>query len=149
MLTIVSKLATFSSAALAHELRTAVTRVSRRLRGVNPAATVTLTQLAAMASIKTAEELTLGELAARERVQPPSMTRVVAALVEAGLVERKTDPNDGRQVLVRLTESGKSHLETEANAREAWLATELGKLSKDERETLREASEILLRLVED
>ncbi len=143
-----TRLASISSAALAHELRIATTRTTRRLRSVTTRK-ITLTQLSALASIQAAGELTLGELASRERVQPPSMTRVIARLCEEGLVERKTHPSDGRQVLVRLTDHGTTMLGAEAKAREAWLARKLSNLPKEERETLRNASSILVRLIDE
>lgn len=127
-------------------LRVATTRTMRQLRAVG-ARRITLTQLSAMASIKAAGELTLGELAARERVQPPSMTRVITTLHDHGLVTRKTDPNDGRQVLVSLTSKGNEILEEEARTREAWLADQIKGLSDDEKRTLVAASEILMRLI--
>lgn len=127
-------------------LRVATTRTMRQLRAVG-ARRITLTQLSAMASIKAAGELTLGELAARERVQPPSMTRVITTLYDHGLVTRKTDPSDGRQVLVSLTEKGAEILDEEARTREAWLADQIKDLSDDERRTLAQASEILMRLI--
>jgi DNA-binding MarR family transcriptional regulator len=118
----------------------------RQLRAVG-AHRITLTQLSAMASIHRAGELTLGELASRERVQPPSMTRVITTLHDNGLVARKPDPSDGRQVLVSLTEDGVRILEEEAATREAWLADQIKTLSDDERDTLIRASEILMRLI--
>lgn len=135
-------------AAIAHELRAATTRTTRQLRAVG-ARRITLTQLSAMASIMTAGELTLGELALRERVQPPSMTRVIATLTEHGLVTRKSHPDDGRQVLVSLTDTGREVLAEEARTREAWLAARLHTLDVDELEILRQASAILSRLVEE
>lgn len=149
MLTTVPKLATVSTAALAHDLRIAVTRITRRLRHVAAGRSVTLTQLSALSSIGAAGQQTLGELAARERVQPPSMTRVVAGLVDSGLVQRSADPRDGRQVLVDLTPAGRALLEEEIGAREAWLSTRLNELSPDEREILREAGKIFVRLADD
>lgn len=127
-------------------LRVATTRTMRQLRAVG-AHRITLTQLSAMASIHRAGELTLGELASRERVQPPSMTRVITTLHDHGLVVRRPDPTDGRQVLVSLTPSGVQILEEEAETREAWLADQIKTLSDDERDTLIRASEILMRLI--
>lgn len=127
-------------------LRVATTRTMRQLRAVG-ARRITLTQLSAMASIHAAGELTLGELAARERVQPPSMTRVITTLHDHGLVTRKADPSDGRQVLVSLTDSGRQILTEEAETREAWLADKIDTLTEDEQRTLIRASEILLRLI--
>ncbi len=131
---------------LAAILRVATTRTMRQLRAVG-AHRITLTQLSAMASINLAGELTLGELAARERVQPPSMTRVITTLYDHGLVSRKSDPSDGRQVLVSLTEDGRKILQEEAQTREAWLAEKIGTLSEEEKQTLMRASDILLRLI--
>lgn len=131
---------------VASVLRLATTRTTRQLRAVG-ARRITLTQLSAMASIKAAGELTLGELAQRERVQPPSMTRVITTLLDHGLVTRKTDPKDGRQVLVRLTPKGLEILDEEARTREAWLSDQIKELTDDEKRTLAEASEILLRLI--
>ena len=75
---------------VAHNLRIAVNRTTRQLRAAG-ARKITLTQMSAMATIKEAGQLTLGELATRERVQPPSMTRVIATLTDNGLVERISD----------------------------------------------------------
>ncbi|WP_199849720.1 MarR family winged helix-turn-helix transcriptional regulator [Blastococcus sp. Marseille-P5729] len=127
-------------------LRVATTRTMRRLRAVG-ARRITLTQLSAMASIQAAGELTLGELAAREHVQPPSMTRVITTLHDYGLVTRKSDPNDGRQVLVSLTDKGHEILAEEARTREAWLADQIKDLSEEDKQTLVEASLILMRLI--
>lgn len=118
----------------------------RQLRAVG-ARKITLTQLSAMASISTAGELTLGELAARERVQPPSMTRVITTLHDHGLVVRKADPSDGRQVLVSLTPKGEQILQDEALTREVWLADQIEHLTEEEKQTLVRASEILMRLI--
>ena len=135
-------------AVIARELRSATTRTTRQLRAVG-ARKITLTQLSAMASIASAGELTLGELATRERVQPPSMTRVIATLTEHGLVERKSHPADGRQVLVSLTPEGHEVLAEEARTREAWPAARLVKLEPEELDILREACVILRRVVDE
>lgn len=144
----VGKMASSQTAALAHDLRIATTRTVRRLRSITERS-LTLTQLSAASSIRAAGECTLGELAHRERVKPPSMTRVVATLTNEGYVARKAHPTDGRQVLVSLTDAGEAILDREAQAREAWLARQLAELTKDERETLRSASAILVRLIDE
>ena len=134
--------------ALASALRLSVVRLNRRLRGQRADTSVTLTQLAALSTLKRRGALTPGELAAHEKVQPPSMTRVLAALEERGLVERRPHPTDGRQALVELTTAGHDLLRSEVRMREAWLARKLGELSEQERATLRSASELIDRLVE-
>ena len=93
--------------ALASALRLSVVRLNRRLRGQRADTSVTLTQLAALSTLKRHGALTPGELAAHEKVQPPSMTRVLAALDERGLVLRRPHPTDGRQALVELTAAGR------------------------------------------
>lgn len=69
--------------------------------------------------------MTPGALAARERVQPPSMTRVIASLAELGLVERSAHPTDGRQVVVSLSEAGADIVQADRSAREEWLREHL------------------------
>lgn len=93
--------------------------------------------------------MTPGALAARERVQPPSMTRVIASLHELGLVERTPHPTDGRQIIVTLSDAGKELLDDEAQAREAWLTERLEKLDPDSLVTLRSAVDILSSLVSE
>lgn len=132
---------------LASRLRLAVVRLNRRLRAQREAeAVVTLTQLSAMASLHRHGAMSPGELAARERVQPPSMTRVIAALVERGFVDRSPHPTDGRQTVVALTGTGRDYVDAEVTARERWLDARLGELSADERDVLYRAAEIIDRI---
>ena len=137
---------TLDTAALAHDLRLAVMRFSRRLRNQRVDTTVTLTHLAALSTLKRNGPMSPGELAAHERVQPPSMTRVVVALEAQGLVTRTPHPTDGRQVVVHLTERGRELVLAERRRRDAWLACRLRELTPDERAVLREAAPILERL---
>src|ERR1700712_1865628 len=87
-----------------------------------------------------------GELATHERVQPPSMTRVVVALEGMGLVTRTPHPTDGRQVIIGLTDSAEELLSAEARARGAGLSARLEHLSADDRAVLREAAVIMDKL---
>jgi DNA-binding MarR family transcriptional regulator len=137
---------TLDTAALAHDLRLAVMRFSRRLRNQRVDTSVTLTHLAALSTLKRHGSMSPGELAAHERVQPPSMTRVVVALEGAGLVTRTPHPTDGRQVVISLTPAAEKLLADEARAREAWLSGQLQQLSPEERTVLREASVIMDKL---
>ncbi|WP_324275943.1 MarR family transcriptional regulator [Blastococcus brunescens] len=137
---------TLDTAALAHDLRLAVMRFSRRLRNQRVDHSVTLTHLAALSTLKRNGPMSPGELAAQERVQPPSMTRVVVALEGMGLVTRTPHPTDGRQVIIDLTQTAEDLLTEEARAREAWLSGQLQSLTPEERTVLREAAEIMEKL---
>jgi DNA-binding MarR family transcriptional regulator len=134
------------TAALAHDLRLAVMRLSRRLRNQRVDTSVTLTHLAALSTLKRHGAMSPGELANHERVQPPSMTRVVVALEGMGLVTRTPHPTDGRQVVIELTPAAEQLLDAEARAREAWLTGHLQDLTPEERTVLREAATIIDKL---
>src|SRR3954466_10652415 len=136
MLRIVSR-TTLDTAALAHDLRLAVMRFSRRLRNQRVNTSVTLTHLSALSTLQRHGPMSPGELAGHERVQPPSMTRVVVALEGLGLVSRSPHPTDGRQVVIELTPAAEELLGAEARAREAWLTGQLQDLSQEERTVLR------------
>jgi len=132
--------------ALAHDLRLAVMRLSRRLRNQRVNTAVTLTHLAALSTLKRHGPMSPGELAGHERVQPPSMTRVVVALEGMGLVTRTPHPTDGRQVVIELTAAAEQLLDAEARAREAWLTGHLEELTAEEQTVLREAAVIIDKL---
>jgi DNA-binding MarR family transcriptional regulator len=133
---------------LASALRLAVVRLNRRMRAQRVNSAVTVSQLAAMSTLDFHGPLTPGELAAHEKVQPPSMTRVLAGLEEIGLVGRKPHPTDGRQVIVALTDSGKQLCRDEVRMREAWLSRRVAELTPEEREVLRRAVEVINAMVE-
>jgi DNA-binding MarR family transcriptional regulator len=137
---------TLDTAALAHDLRLAVMRFSRRLRNQRVDTSVTLTHLAALSTLQRNGAMSPGELAAHERVQPPSMTRVVVALEGMGLVTRTPHPTDRRQVIIGLTQAAEDLLSAEARAREAWLSSRLQELTAEERAVLRESAEIMEKL---
>jgi DNA-binding MarR family transcriptional regulator len=139
-----------SHAALASELRISISRLARRLRAERisrgVATELSDTQLAALAALERHGAMTPGELAEHEKVQPPSMTRVIAALEERGLVTRAPHPTDGRQVMLTVTEQGRDLVQASRRLRDAWLAQRLRELSQEERATLRAAAPILQRL---
>ena len=130
-------------AQLAPQLRDAITRLNRRVRQARPVGDLTVTQLSALTSLQLAGALTPRELADVERVQPPTMTKIVAKLEERGLVQRTPHPTDGRQVILAATEGGRAVLDQFERARNEWLANRLAALTEDERDTLRRAAEIL------
>jgi DNA-binding MarR family transcriptional regulator len=103
-------------------------------------------QHSVLAALSKLGPLTPGHLADREHVQPPSMTRTVAALVAAGLVARGVHPTDRRQVLVTITSAGEQEVRETRRRRDAWLAQRLAGLTLTERATLAEATEILQRI---
>ncbi|MEV0394499.1 MarR family winged helix-turn-helix transcriptional regulator [Polymorphospora rubra] len=133
-------------AQLATLLRDAITRLNRRVRQTRPVGDLTATQLSALISLELAGALTPRELADIERVQPPTMTRIVAKLEERGLVGRTPHPTDGRQVILAVTEAGRDMLDQIERARDEWLASRLAELTAEERETLSSAAEILRRI---
>lgn len=93
--------------------------------------------------------MTPGVLAIRERVRPPSMTRVIASLADMGFVDRAPHPIDGRQVLVSVSESGAELVKAARRARQEWLAERLATLNRSERDILRSAADLMLALVDE
>jgi DNA-binding MarR family transcriptional regulator len=138
-----------SGGQLAQQLHNAITRLNRRMRQARPVGELTIAQLSALHSLEIAGALSPRELADSERVQPPTMTRIVARLEERGLVRRSPHPTDRRQVILAATEAGREVVAEARRARDAWLARRLAVLSPDERDTLRRATEILDRMSRD
>jgi DNA-binding MarR family transcriptional regulator len=119
-------------------------RLARRLRQMqDESLDLTPSQLSAMAVLLNSGDLLMGELAAQEKVQPPSMTRIVNSLEARGYVARRPDPRDHRQCLVALTDSGREVLLANRRRRDQWLAIQLAELDPAEREILRHAVRVL------
>jgi DNA-binding MarR family transcriptional regulator len=141
---------TRSDAGLATALRISVSRLARRLRaerlasGLEPG--LSDTQLAALAALERHGAMTPGELADHEKVQPPSMTRVITVLEEHGLVMRSPHASDRRQVVLTATAQGKDVVQQSRRLREAWLARRMRELTPQERALLRQAAPILEKL---
>jgi DNA-binding MarR family transcriptional regulator len=131
---------------LASQLRISVMRLGRRLRLERADDGMTLNQLAVTGMLAQHGPTSIGELAALEKVRPPSMTRTVGCLEEAGLVRRVPHPVDRRQVVVELTPAGLERVLADRRQRDAWLAQRIKELTKAEREALRAAAPILERL---
>lgn len=138
---------TLASASLAADLRVAVTRTTRRVRAERSSDAITDGQYSVLAKIDCDGPQTPRVLADFEHVQPPSMTRTVNTLVEAGLATRADHPDDGRQVLVDITDAGRAEIKETRRRRNAWLARQLAELTPEERDTLADAAAILLRVV--
>lgn len=135
------------AADLAAVLRPALLRLTRAIRNQRVDMSVTLTLLSAMMTLDNKGPMGPGELAACERVQPPSMTNILAKLEQRGLVSRTPHATDRRQVVVSITDIGRDLIARERRARDAWLSTRLATLTDDERSRLRAVAPILDRLV--
>jgi DNA-binding MarR family transcriptional regulator len=119
-------------------------RLARRLRQMQEGSLdLNLNQLSAMAVLLNSGDQLMGELAAQEKIRPPSMTRIVNSLEARGYVLRRPDPRDHRQCLVALTDSGRDVLLANRRRRDQWLAVRISELDPAEREVLRRAVRIL------
>jgi DNA-binding MarR family transcriptional regulator len=133
---------------LASRLRVAVTRLNRRLRqqalaGLSPA------QASALAAVKRLANPTLGELAAAEQVQPPTVTRLVTSLESAGLVVRETDGVDRRVVRVKITAEGRRNLQRIRTLKNAFLSRRLAALDPADMALAETLTSLLEHLVAD
>lgn len=137
-----------ADAALASSLRISVMRLARRLRLERSGDDRTLNQLAVLGTLDRRGPQSVGQLAALEKVKPPSMTRTVACLEQAGLVTRRPHDRDGRQVVVDLTPAARQVLADDRRRRDVWLAQRLGVLEPDELELLQRVAPLLERLAE-
>jgi len=143
---------TRSDAGLASALRISVSRLARRLRaeraahGLPVLSELSDTQMGALATLEHHGAMTPGELADHEKVQPPSMTRVIAVLEQHSLVTRAAHPKDKRQVMLTVTDAGRDLVRQSRRVREAWLAKRLRELTPEERAKLRAAAPILEKL---
>jgi DNA-binding MarR family transcriptional regulator len=141
----VSELSEDDRAAIS-ELRGAVMRLSRRLRHQRVDESLSPTEMAVLATLARCGSATPGELARKEHVQPPSMTRIVAMLEAKGLVHREPHPEDRRQVVVSRTEQADAMLAESRSKRNAWLAQLAEGLTDEERAVLRQAAPVLEKL---
>jgi DNA-binding MarR family transcriptional regulator len=133
-------------ATLAADLRVVLARSQRRIRAERSDADLNDIQFSVLAALERHQPMTPRQLAEHERVQPPSMTRVVASLVERGFATRSSHPDDGRQALVAITAAGRGEVRETRRRRDAWLARRLAELSPSERAVLADAAEILRRI---
>jgi DNA-binding MarR family transcriptional regulator len=136
--------------AVADRLRPAVLRIARELRREAAAETgVSPGQLALLAAIKYSPGIGLGELAARERMSAPGMTRSIDRLEKAGLVTRTPSSDDRRRVGLTLTDEGQRVLRRIRSRRTAWLAQRLGHLSTQELAAVEAALDALFKLLDE
>ena len=137
---------TRSDAALAGALRDAIGRIGRRLRHHAAHPELSLGQLAALRSLERHGPMTPTELAGHEKVQPPSMTKIVGRLLELGSVSRAPHVADRRQVVVTISPDGIALLDDDRRRRDAWLAQRLPGLTVEEVAALRAALPVLEKL---
>jgi DNA-binding MarR family transcriptional regulator len=140
-----------TDAGLATALRISVSRLARRLRAQRAGtglteAVLSETQLAALSALEVHHAMTPGELAEHEKVQPPSMTRVIAVLTERNLVAKSPHLTDRRQVVLTVTEEGRAVVQRVRRRKDAWLDRRLAELTEAERATLQAAVPILEKL---
>ena len=129
-------------------LRTAVMRLSRRLRQERPDDQLTPSQLAVLGNLMLNGPMTPGELADMEHVRPPTMSRILAALEQDSWITRADHPTDGRQCLIVMTDKAHDWIGTYREVRDQWLQPRLTALTPEERQTVTAAIPLLERLVE-
>ncbi|HEY4030315.1 MAG TPA: MarR family transcriptional regulator [Caulobacteraceae bacterium] len=125
----------------------AVLRLGRRLRGVRPEKAVNLSTLALLAALNRRGPMSAAQLAREEKLQPQSLTRLLAAMTRDGLIARETDAADRRAHVIQITREGRSVVARDLAARRAWLdqAMEMA-LAPAERDRLAEAADLMLRV---
>ncbi|GHH46874.1 MarR family winged helix-turn-helix transcriptional regulator [Streptomyces sp. CA-294286] len=134
------------NAAAVNSLRSAVMLLSRRLKHQRVDESLSPTEMSVLGTLARCGSATPGELARKEHVQPPSMTRIVALLEAKSLVRLEPHPDDRRQKVVRQTETAEAMLEESRRKRNAWLSHVVGGLDEDEWAKLRAAAPVLEKL---
>jgi DNA-binding MarR family transcriptional regulator len=135
--------------ALAEDLRVATTRAVRRIRQERSSEQITDAQYAALAALANRGPMSPTALADDQKVQPPHITRVINALVTAGLARRDEHATDRRQVVVSITDAGLLEVKETRRRRNEWLAGRLGHLDAADREALAQAVVLLRRLTDE
>lgn len=135
------------STALADQLHSAAIHLLRKLRREDAASGLNAPRLSALSVVVFAGPLTLGDLAAAEQVRPPTMTRIVDALAEQGLVSKKKNAQDARSTLIHATAAGKSLLLQGRERRVRALAEQIEALGEEDRAALKKAAEILRKVI--
>jgi DNA-binding MarR family transcriptional regulator len=132
---------------IADQLHSAAIHLLRKLRKEDEGSGLNAPRLSALSVIVFGGPVTLGDLAAAEQVRPPTMTRIVNALEDQGLVLKKQNANDGRSTLLSATPAGKKLLMEGRARRVRALAKQIAGLTHEQRSALREAAEILKEVV--
>jgi DNA-binding MarR family transcriptional regulator len=135
------------AASLADRLHSVAIHLLRRLRRTDPLTGASPAQLSAL-SVLMGGPRTVGELAAAEQVQPPTMSRLIRELEQAGLVTRARDQDDGRVVWIQWTKDGEDVLTRGRELRIATLAGQIRALSAADRRALMAGLTVAERLLE-
>jgi len=132
----------------ASRLRLATARLWRRLRHHTPSTGLTQTEASVLFTVTRCGPIGMSELAREEDLNPTMLSRIVARLVERGLLERAQDPDDRRAAVVRATEAGVALRDETRRARTDALAREIEALDPADAEALRAALDVLEGLAE-
>lgn len=132
----------------AQELRFAIQRLARRIRTMQADQPVTEGQRGVLFTLSNDGPQTLGSLSEHERVTPPSMNRTINALVESGLVTRVPAQDDGRKVVLDLSDAGRAFIQETRRRRDAWFTQQLAALPPEQRQVLEQATPVLKQLAE-
>jgi len=125
----------------------AVLQLGRRLRAQRPGAAISLPQLALLATLHQQGTMRATRLAEQQRLQPQSLTRLIATLERKGLIVRRADPDDGRSRLIEITRNGRECLEHDMRPRRSWLSAAMARaLTPTEQALLRLSAELMLRI---
>jgi DNA-binding MarR family transcriptional regulator/uncharacterized glyoxalase superfamily protein PhnB len=125
----------------------AVLRLGRRLRAVRPDKSVNLSTLGLLTALHRRGPMSAVQLAREEKLQPQSLTRLLAAMTREGLIARKTDPKDRRAHVIDITREGRGVVARDMAARRAWLDQAMDTaLTLPEREQLAEAAALMLKV---
>jgi len=130
--------------ALSEDLRLACMRISRRVR-FESAGEIAPHQFSVLARLERGPASPRA-LADVEKVSAPSMTRTVGCLADQGLVARHDDPDDGRRIIVELTDEGRAALRRTRQGRNRWMHERILELGEQDRRALAAASEVLARI---
>ncbi|MGD0736425.1 MAG: SMC-Scp complex subunit ScpB [Terracidiphilus sp.] len=133
---------------VAEQMHSAAIHLLRKLRREDAESGLSAPRLSALSVIVFAGPVTLGDLAAAEQVRPPTMTRIVDALAEQGLVTRSQNAQDGRSTLITATAAGRKLLMQGRERRVRALARQIAALGLRERAVLEESAEILKRVID-
>jgi DNA-binding MarR family transcriptional regulator len=142
-------MATNVSVEVANRLRPAVMRIARALRREGDELGITGGQAAVLGTVMLHPELGVRELAGREGMSAPAMSRYLNRIEAAGWLERRRDPEDARRVQLHLTSDGFTVLRSLKSRRTAWLTKRLDTLTKGEREAIDAAIPPLLKLLDE
>jgi len=128
----------------------AVLSLGRRLRAERPDGAVPLAALGILVTLARSGPMVATRLAAEERLQPQSLTRIVARLEEGGVIARTRSTTDRREIVIELTAKGRGMLADDLGARQRWLEAAMARaLSEEERAALNAAVSAMMKLADD